>query len=55
MSPDDSDGHDLSVRTNPTNKKRSLRLLGGLIVIVVAAQLLTLGLQWLQPPAPPQL
>jgi len=55
MSPDDSDGHDLSVPTNPTNKKRSLRLLGSLIVIVVTAQLLNLGLQWLQPPAPPQL
>lgn len=54
MSPDGSDGHNLSIPTKHTGKRRSLRLLGGLIVIVLAAQLLNLGLQWLQPPAPPQ-
>ena len=35
--------------------RQSSRLFGGLVAAVIAAQLLNLGLQWLRPPAPPQM
>ncbi len=55
MIPWESDGDHGLDRSEQASRRRAFRVLGGLIAVVIAAQLLNLGLQWLQPPAPPQL
>jgi len=54
MSPPDGDV-DKGLGRPQASRRRSFRLLAGLVAVVIAAQLLNVGLQWLQPPVPPQM